>query len=485
MSFWSLLRTALARRLAYVFVALLLAGLGIGTARAQGVCSGDKPYPSVYDPAPHADFTEAMAHCNSSNMPFSPTRRGQYEWTQFEGCRKVPGQNAVQGYGQIHGNHPSNGGGCTTSGQTEDYGPPHPYIPKDCSAQSLIDGPARAPAGSLDCRGECEYSYHPDSSDPTKFYTIGTPTGRQCDYQDYDCPAGYKPGGQLQSGPFSSQPQSGNCIPDPPDNCPEGQSMQNGACKPHETCPAGKVLNPEGICVNEGQTCPAGQVRAPDGSCADGGCPAGQVKGDDGSCKKDEDGDGEPDDDDGSFAGGDDCQNPPQCSGDAILCGQARIQWRIDCNTRKNRSISGGACNAVPICIGEKCDAMEYSSLLQQWRTACATEALLAKGINADMTGVNSRLDRIGKFLDGDGRELPDAPEMPWEEGGAEEEDWDSGLGGGSCPAPAVATVSFMGLNQSLNFEFDPLCQLATNLYGVVIAICGFFAAMIVAGVRR
>lgn len=54
-----------------------------------------------------------------------------------------------------------------------------------------------------------------------------------------------------------------------------------------------------------------------------------------------------------------------------IMCGQARIQWRIDCNTRKDIKISGGSCDAVPICTGKNCNAMEYAQLLMQWRTSC------------------------------------------------------------------------------------------------------------------
>lgn len=476
---------ALARRVAYVIVALLLAALGIGSARAaDGVCSAGFVQFGPPDAAPHDGAAEAFAHCMAQGAAGSPTRIGQWEYAAFDTCVKI-NATTYQGRAVIWGNWPGGGTPCQTSGVTRPFGNFHTFTPKDCSRATLIDGPARAPAGSLDCRGECEYAYHPDSTDPTKFYTIGTPTGRQCDYQDYDCPTGYVPGGQLQSGPFSSSPQSGNCIPNPPDTCPEGQSMQDGQCKPHETCPSGKVLNAEGICVPEGNQCPAGKTKAPDGSCVDSSCPAGQVKGEDGTCKKDEDGDGDPDEDDGSFSGGDDCQNPPQCSGDAILCGQARIQWRIDCNTRKNRSISGGACNAIPICVGEKCDAMEYSSLLQQWRTACATEALAAKGISADMSGVNSRLDRIGKYLDGNGAEAPEAPAMPWEEASGEEQEWSSGLGSGSCPAPITTTVSFLGTSQAIDFSFGPLCDLAALLYPVVIAGGVLVSAYIVAGVRR
>ena len=102
----------------------------------------------------------------------------------------------------------------------------------------------------------------------------------------------------------------------------------------------------------------------PDGKClpGDGQCAAGEVRGPDGTCKKDGDGDGQPDDpgDKDTFAGGDDCSVPPSCGGSPIMCGQARIQWRIDCNTRKNRNIAGGTCNTMPVCTGES--AMRWST---------------------------------------------------------------------------------------------------------------------------
>ncbi|MBZ3920492.1 hypothetical protein Xtri_13865 [Xanthomonas campestris pv. trichodesmae] len=160
------------------------------------------------------------------------------------------------------------------------------------------------------------------------------------------------------------------------------------------------VLGADGTCKPKDNECPAGQIKSPMGSCipGDGQCAAGEVRGKDGTCKRDGDGDGEPDagEDDGSaqqnFSGGDDCNSPPSCSGDLIMCGQARIQWRIDCNTRKNRNISGGTCAAMPVCTGEKCDAMEYSSLLMQWRTACALERQKAGEGGAGETGIKDHM---------------------------------------------------------------------------------------------
>jgi hypothetical protein len=186
-------------------------------------------------------------------------------------------------------------------------------------------------------------------------------------------------------------------------------------------------------------------VKGPDGSCNSEGCPAGQAKGSDGSCKPDEDGDGEPDEgeDDGTFSGGEDCQTPPQCSGDNILCGQARIQWRIDCNTRKNRTVTGGnGCGpgSVPICTGEKCDAMEYAHLLQAYATKCAIENL---EIEVDIPGGGDP----GLDGDADNNGVPDvlegsiAGEPDGEPGVVEigEGVWDGvdrngWLGGGACP---------------------------------------------------
>ncbi len=173
-------------------------------------------------------------------------------------------------------------------------------------------------------------------------------------------------------------PGTGMCHPPRPE-CTTNQSKDpvTGECK--DQCPVGMFIDETGQCKKDGNTCSAGQIKGPDGSCVQDSCPAGQTKGADGSCKKDGDTDKDEGDEEKYFSGGDNCSAPPACSGDAILCGQARIQWRIDCNTRRNTNISGGSCSAIPVCTGEKCDAMEYAQLLQQWRGTCALEKL-AKG---------------------------------------------------------------------------------------------------------
>lgn len=55
---------------------------------------------------------------------------------------------------------------------------------------------------------------------------------------------------------------------------------------------------------------------------------------------------------------------------------------------------------------------------------------------------------------------------------------------GGACPAPLSSDINFMGLNKTIEFSFDPVCQIAAFIKPVVISIAAFSAALIVAGVR-
>ncbi|WP_313244256.1 hypothetical protein [Stenotrophomonas rhizophila] len=232
--------------------------------------------------------------------------------------------------------------------------------------------------GSIGCRNGCDGVWF-SNSDSTKTWSA---TGAICpDDEKSNCDKmgdGYYWNDLLKV-----------CEP-PEGKCPGGVKPNSlGQCAP-EPCPSGMLAQADGTCKKKDNECPAGQIKSPDGKClpGDGDCAQGEARGKDGTCKRDSNNDGEPDEgeEEGegpggqkvkeNFEGGDDCSSPPSCSGSPILCGQARIQWRIDCNTRKNRNIAGGSCAAMPVCTGEKCDALEYSGLLMQWRTACAVEKL-------------------------------------------------------------------------------------------------------------
>lgn len=293
-----------------------------------------------------------------------------------------------------------------------------------------------------------------------------SPTGNTCDPHNLNCGDG-----------FLWNPVLNVCQPTKPE-CPSGQKPNSlGKCAP-EPCPDGMVQQQDGTCKPKENECPQGEVKGPDGSCVKKPdvCGAGKAMGSDGTCKDDKDGDGKPDDEEGddkdkdkdgkddpSFSGGDSCDAPPACSGDAILCGQASIQWRIDCNTRHNVNIAGGACGTPPVCTGDKCDAIQYASLLMQWRTACALEKGTSSSggfgqsdsdnlsaIKGALTGnagnpdIGDPGDPSGAFTDGSNSTTGDGKLDT------------SGFGyGRSCPT--IPDVSVFG--QALHFDTSPFCS--------------------------
>ena len=66
-----------------------------------------------------------------------------------------------------------------------------------------------------------------------------------------------------------------------------------------------------------------------------------------------------------------------------------------------------------------------------------------------------------------------------------EEQSIDSDISfGGSCPATLTSQVNFMGINETIEFSFEPVCEIAQFIKPVVISISAFSAALIVAGIR-
>ena len=309
--------------------------------------------------------------------------------------------------------------------------------------------------GSLSCDLGCEviWSHNADGTVNGNLSSNRACTGDDLDSDD-DCKAKLGPDAYFNRQVGVCELKDGECKNG-------GKPNSLGQCAP-EPCPDGMAQQMDGTCKKKDNECPAGQVRSPDGKClpGDGQCAKGEVRGPDGTCKKDADNDGKPDPvDDESFSGGDDCNAPPSCSGSPIMCGQARIQWRIDCNTRKNRNIAGGSCAAMPVCTGDKCDAMEYSALLMQWRSACALEKM-AQG-NGNGGGENGDTKAIRDALTGTGGSVTTAPDRPasdvWspKSGTAIKPDT-SGYGwGGTCPQPPSIEV----LGQTIAFDTTPVCR--------------------------
>lgn len=76
-------------------------------------------------------------------------------------------------------------------------------------------------------------------------------------------------------------------------------------------------------------------------------------------------------------------------------------------------------------------------------------------------------------------------PQDPWaEDQTPDAQQWNSGIGGGGCPAPAGFTVSLAGAVASPSFSFEPLCQFLASVRPVIIAIATLYAAYIIAGMR-
>jgi hypothetical protein len=366
------------------------------------------------------------------------------------------------------------------------------YYKNTCSSEPSKVTPFFPPSGSVRCVNGCEVTYRANADDTTTY----SPTGKICQKKP-DCAA--------QGRNMVWNAMLGVCQPVDP-TCPEGQVKVGNTCADEQPCPDGMALV-NGSCKKKDEECPAGMTRSPLGNCipGDGQCAAGEARGKDGTCKNDEDGDGSPDEEEepdpetpgepgekpaDEFSGGDTCTAPPSCSGSPIMCGQARIQWRIDCNTRRNNNISGGQCTqaGMPVCTGEKCNAMEYTQLIMQWRSACAAEKLASKsgdsvgGSNTDANGngVADALEGVGQGTAIGDNASDVAGAKKWGIGlSTSMLDTENMLGGGSCPPPPSITI--MGTTVS-GADMPYFCQVAAILRVLILGFGAYYAIQILLG---
>ncbi|WP_374013971.1 hypothetical protein [Pseudoxanthomonas koreensis] len=442
---------ALARRIAALLVLALLGAIGIGTARAAtypdqgsayaGCIAATHAYLAVRNMTPGYDSGQVSCEINDPSNNFYT---GYFE---TRACK-----DSCPWYWALHGIHE------WPPGQT-------------CESRPSVTSTFLPKSGSYRCVDGCK----------TYFFQNGDGTSSSITVNE-GCASSDDPGECAASG------NNWNAflhICEPPGPQCEGGAPANslGQCGP-EPCPEGMSQLADGSCKRKEGECPAGKTKAPDGSCIDEPCPAGYVKGADGTCKKDNDNNGEEDEGEGeSFSGGDDCNTPPACSGSAILCGQARIQWRIDCNTRKNRNISGGTCSAMPVCTGEKCDAMEYASLLQQWRTACHLETLVRDGIGGGDGGDGEDIAAIRDALTGssagDAGPAGDADDAWAGEGVGDDYTPDTAGYGYGRTCPSIPPIDVMG--HSVSIDIAPLCEWVTLAGQIVMALAALASLRIVA----
>ncbi|HDS1567277.1 TPA: hypothetical protein QEL18_002707 [Stenotrophomonas maltophilia] len=439
-------------------VAVILLSMGLlfsGTAGAQQYRCTD-PNNRVCDQG--EALSEAWSHARR-------VLSSGYNPAQYEACVSASSKS-FSGY--ITQTGKCNAGLWSTGHQTFYWG-------KSCAERSSATTPFFPPSGSVRCINGCESTYRDNGDDTTTYST----NGKTCDKKP-DCNA--------QGKNMVWNAMLGVCQPVEPE-CPPGKVKTGNACTDEKPCPDGMALV-AGSCKKKDEECPAGMIRSPLGNCipGDGQCAQGEVRGADGTCKRDKDNDGQPDTDDPeSFSGGDTCDSPPSCSGSPIMCGQARIQWRIDCNTRRNNNISGGHCSqsGMPTCTGEKCNAMEYTQLLMQWRSACAVEKLASKQDTPGQGGTNG---------DANGNGVADALEgrggvTPIGDGAADvasAKKWGIGLstsnldtsnmfgGGGTCPEPPAITIMGKTVNAA---DFPYFCRIAA-IFRALILIFGAYTAI-------
>ncbi|MBV6690447.1 hypothetical protein KV692_22025 [Xanthomonas euvesicatoria pv. physalidis] len=483
--FARLFASAVARRVAYVLAALLLSAIGIGGARAQsaGACS-----------SPSDGCSQGDAYVAASAFA---GQRGP------DICKLVGGSQSTY-TGPLIEVDPSNSTAeakalsvqakCSIAGPAQ-VGYKYYLIAKSCSSLSSTTTQFMPPTGSTQCLSGCEMSFRQNGDGET---SLRSPTGAACsDGYGKNCPSGSFWNGYM-----------GVCQPiDPP--CPEGQVKEDGVCKPENKCPQGMVAvqasTPGAVaqgalyCAPEKEECPPGTIMSPSGKClpGEGQCAAGEAPGKDGTCKKDADGDGQGDEDgegDGEggegkkdeASGGESCDTPPTCSGNAIQCIQVKIQWRIDCNTRRAQNISGGSCDAVPVCTGKACDAMEYAQLMQQWRSTCALEKL-AKGTNAsgnstdkNGNGVADALEGSGNVTDpGDGKSDVDGAKHFGLGVSTSKLDTENIFGNSSCPQPPSFTIRGTTINGA---DFPYFCQAAAILRALILMYGAYLAIRILMG---
>ncbi|MFV7455246.1 hypothetical protein ACNPMX_10725 [Stenotrophomonas maltophilia] len=457
--------SAVVRRIAYLVVAILVAWIGLGDANAQSTknCS--------IDIGNDCSVAEASAQCNAfvpgrnnSNIPGGVTRKQ---------CMLEGGPTTGR-FSMLYWGRDAQGN------EVGQYFGGYWYWQNKCSSEPSKTTPFFPPSGSVRCVSNCEVVYRQNADDTTTY----SPNGKVCDKKP-DCAA--------QGKNMVWNAMLGVCQPVEPE-CPQGKVKVGNACTDEKPCPDGMALV-AGSCKKKDEECPAGMIRSPSGQCipGDGQCAKGEVRGPDGTCKRDKNNDGQPDTDDPeSFSGGDSCESPPSCSGSPIMCGQARIQWRIDCNTRRNNNISGGHCAqaGMPTCTGEKCNAMEYAQLLMQWRSACAVEKLAAKqdtpgqgGTQGDANG-----NGVADVLEGRGDVTPvgdGAADV------ASAKKWGIPLstdnldtsnmfgGGGSCPQPPSITI--MGKTVSAG-DVPYFCRIAAILRGLILIFGAYTAIQILMG---
>lgn len=193
-----------------------------------------------------------------------------------------------------------------------------------------------------------------------------------------------------------------------------------------------------------------------------------------GSSYDNKDGNGNGQDDEGeesegSASGYANCSSPPQCDGDPIYCAILENNWRDRCKKDQTYTASND-CENPPPCDG---DPIQCGSVIESWKLRCVFDFDKDKALKDFKDGLevaDSDGDGVIDAADTDEINIGDAFDV-----GSVFSVSDPFTS--SCPAPQSSSLSMGG---SVTLDWYPVCELATAMRALVIAMGAFLASLII-----
>lgn len=514
MSFLSLFRSAIARRLAYVLVAAALAWLGLGQAHAQtkqcNVAGSNCTRPEAYlscdaHRVAWMNLGNTGTLCDAQPNQANGGETGSYVVVQ-------------PGYGQIPGGQHLWGIGCPAGLEWFES-------EQKCLQPCLDRNPSTPPnygywtlssAGTSMCKSGCSFS-RGDVLETRGFQVCGSGqctaagsqvravwsyNGAKCDAQPNDPPP-------PNDDDVSCTPATANqtyCIRPNGENCYTASSGRMICWKPAEqgTKTDGPTTQTNNADDEQPNPPPGSQhtstvktststttnttITTTNTYTTTSGAPAGSTNqgtavGADGkpvSGGGTGTGDGTGEDDGNTAGGGGDCESPPITSGDAILGMVATQTWATRCAVEAGNAakVTGdvGNCKQPFSVEGTNANAVKLRAMRVQ---ICGPDSVANAGDAFDVQSTDAANA-------GDGDEPTDEePDDPFADSKIERDgnwlldklDATGFLGGGTCPADRTIAVGAGSIQLSLG----PICSMLSAISGLVLALAYLIAFRIMA----
>lgn len=498
---------AVARRIAHVLVALLLAAIGTGRADAQPLDH-------------HASSQATWAHCYAQSYS---TCAAPYTGPVQTRCL-VAGASDIWIYEQItckngtvemgfqtmaihqNDNYATDPTQCP-SGQVRKKPTGECVDPAELCLSKNADVPSKntAPYTGQQCIDGCVYGARPHKTGEVNYGSTAILYG-EMGYTGETCTTPTpNPLNPNEERPETCTPAGGGmtmCIKDDGRHCysasgpgaidtsrqicwtpgetgnktdgPVAQTRGPGtATPPAPTPPPGETFNPGTGPTTSTTTTPGGTTSTTTtiNNTTINGTDAGD--GDDGEPT------GGDDEDEGSASGGEGCESPPACSGDAVGCATLVQVWRTRCSPNKNKITGGAECdsNGNPLftCAGD--EVMCKQALLQAEQVCRARKGDANGDGQPDWT-----VPGPGDGTEGAGPDPTDIGVKSVPGPGMGMLDTSGFLGGATCP-----TFGVLDLGEYGTFDLDEggkLCDFTQIVKITLLLLGSFFAFQIIAGGR-